>query len=389
MCVILCKEEMEGKKRSQAWDFFDFLDDTKKKVKCRLCSVLLSYCGGTTTMNNHLERKHPSVFKQNSHCGSGNVKMIGSLPQQVDMRKFTTGGAHTMTQQRYQKITEKLAQMCALDFRPISIVSGPGFKEFVHTLDPSYEIPSHTTVRNYVNKSYRDAKVVLSEILLERPAIPLTTDLWTSHATQGYITLTSHFVDKNWDMRSQVLATRLVEDRHTGANIATEITKILDEFKLRNISGILHDNAANMEAAMKILNFPHFGCCGHTLQLAIHDGLKAPEITRTLARSRNLVSYFHRSLIATETLKKTQTADDEKQKPLSLIQDVSTRWNSSYLMLERLLKLCVPIYSVLHNRSVIKEKEARCLDMSDADWSNAGPKFGENIKTFAACNPGS
>ena len=58
-------------------------------------------------------------------------------------------------------------------------------------------------------------------------------------------------------------------------------------------------------------------------------------------------------------------------KSKNLVQDVSTHWNSFLLMLERLIKLCVPIYSVLHNRSVIKEKEARCLDMSDADWSNA------------------
>ena len=142
------------------------MDDTKKKVKCKLCPAMLSYCGGTTTMNNHLERKHPSAFKS-SPGGSGNTKMIGSLPKQVDMRKFMTGGAHKTTKQRYQKITEKLAQMCALDFRPISIVNGPGFKEFVHALDPSYEIPSHTTVRNFVNKSYQDAKVVISDILLE------------------------------------------------------------------------------------------------------------------------------------------------------------------------------------------------------------------------------
>ena len=83
-----------------------------------------------------------------------------------------------------------------------------------------------------------------------------------------------------------------MEDRHTGANIATEIKKILEEFNIKAISGILHDNVANMEVAMRNLGFPHFGCCGHTLQLAIHDGLKAPEVTRTLARSRNLVSYF-------------------------------------------------------------------------------------------------
>ena len=54
------------------------------------------------------------------------------------------------------------------------------------------------------------ACVVLSDILLEHPAIA-STDRWTSHVTEGYITLTAYFIDKSWDM-SQVLATRLVED---------------------------------------------------------------------------------------------------------------------------------------------------------------------------------
>ena len=206
------------------------------------------------------------------------------------------------------------------------------------------------------------ACVVLSDILLEQPAIALTTDLWTSHATQGYITLTAHFIDKSWDM-SQVLATRLVEVRHTGSNIATEITKILAEFKLTNSSGILHDNAANMEVAMKILSFPHFGCCGHTLQLAIHDGLKASEITKTLARGQNIVAYFHRSLIATEALKKAQTGDNETQKPLGLVQDVLTRWNSSFLMLERLKinqALCSNIFSTAQS---ISDQRQRCKSL--------------------------
>ena len=80
-----------------------------------------------------------------------------------------------------------------------------------------------------------------------------------------------------------------------------------------------------MEVPMKILSFPHFGCCGHTLQLAIHDGLKASEITRTLARGRNIVAYFHRSLIATEALKKAQTGENENLLALfKMFQHVGT-----------------------------------------------------------------
>ena len=45
-----------------------------------------------------------------------------------------------------------LAAMCAIDLRPISIVDGVGFREFVRKLEPAYPMPSSTTVKSYIAK---------------------------------------------------------------------------------------------------------------------------------------------------------------------------------------------------------------------------------------------
>ena len=46
-----------------------------------------------------------------------------------------------------------------------------------------------------------------------------------------------------------------MEERHSGQNIATEISKITDEFKISDIiCGCLHDNASNVDVAMKALD---------------------------------------------------------------------------------------------------------------------------------------
>ena len=50
---------------------------------------------------------------------------------------------------------------------------------------------------------------------------------------------------------------------------------------------------------------------------------------------------------------------------------VATRWNSTYLMLERLVQLRIPLYAVLYDRGIIKEKDAKMLELSDNDWSVA------------------
>ena len=51
-----------------------------------------------------------------------------------------------------------------------------------------------------------------------------------------------------------------------------------------------------------------------------------------------------------------------------LINDVPTRWNSTFDMFERLLQQLLPIYNVLHDARVTKPADARTLALTDAQW---------------------
>ncbi|XP_024875238.1 zinc finger BED domain-containing protein 4-like [Temnothorax curvispinosus] len=53
---------------------------------------------------------------------------------------------------------------------------------------------------------------------------------------------------------------------------------------------------------------------------------------------------------------------------LKLIQSVPTRWNSTFDMLERLLKNRRPVESVLADKSVTKSKVAQNLEISEYEW---------------------
>ena len=60
--------------------------------------------------------------------------------------------------------------------------------------------------------------------------------------------------------------------------------------------------------------------------------MQVPQVTEALGRARNLVSHFHHSNKSSYVKKQKQT--DLHTDCLSLMQDVVTRWNSSYYMVE-------------------------------------------------------
>ena len=101
---------------------------------------------------------------------------------------------------------------------------------------------------------------------------------------------------------------------------------------------VLHDNVANMVRAFQHADIPSLGCSLHILQLAIHDCIfDQRAVSDALAVCRRLVGHFKHSALASHRLKEIQ--QELRCDVLHPVQDVSTRRNSTYYMVERLLKI--------------------------------------------------
>lgn len=84
--------------------------------------------------------------------------------------------------------------------------------------------------------------------------VALTTDLWTSNQTLGYITVTCHYINEAWELCSRVLDTLNVDKDHTAENLAEELQKIAQEWGVDGkVSCIITDNASNIVAAVNLL----------------------------------------------------------------------------------------------------------------------------------------
>lgn len=159
--------------------------------------------------------------------------------------------------------------------------------------------------------------------------------------------MTIYFLDSTYQLKAYLLETVEFPDAHTGANIAEELQEILKRWKLtqNKLSAVTTDNGTNIVAAFEITKWRRMSYFSHILQLAVKVVLKLPEVSRALARCRHLVAHFNHSIKSSYLLKQKQI--DLHHKPLALVQDVSTRWNSAYYMAERLLpnsSHCVLLY---------------------------------------------
>ncbi|XP_041706895.2 E3 SUMO-protein ligase ZBED1-like isoform X1 [Coregonus clupeaformis] len=350
--------------RSSVWKHFGFCKDgdvlNKSLAVCRICKGQVKYNGNTTNLSNHLLRRHGISHNTDRPGTSCSVPAATAAKGKVNSAE-ASGLACMFSQRlgqnsaRAKNITATIAKFICKDMQPYSVVENPGFREMIQTLEPRYTIPSRPHFSEKVipalyESTKKDVKLSLSQA--ERVAI--TTDGWTSCSNQGYVTITSHHIDPEWKMKTFVLLTRVLNEAHTGKNIGALLREACMEWKIYDKNpAIVTDNARNMIVASAEAQFsPHITCFAHTLNLASQKGLGVDRASRLLGKVRKIVGYFHRSPIACHALQEKQTLMDlPKHK---LIQDIITRWNSSFEMLERFLEQQPAIMATLMSKDLRK-----------------------------------
>ena len=324
--------------RSIVWEFFE--KENAKEVRCKLCPMpgtTLAYHGGTTCMKNHLASHHKKEYASLA---------LDSTKSQPTIQPFLkTKGSLT---ERANQIKRLIAEMVARDLRSINIVKGDGFTRVLNFLEPDYKVPSHTPITKVCHDLYTEQKEKLKEDIENCGHVALTSDIWTSSAVDSYLTVTAHFIT-DWQLCTRVLMTAGMPEHHTGVNIADRLTSTAKDWGIANtqMSALVHDNVANAVNAAELTDWPHFGCVGHTLQLAIKSGLEISAINRLISARRKSVGHFKHSVVAMTALKQKQDLLGIEQH--HLVQDVVTRWKSTYFMMEHLSEQRVAIYAVLHD----------------------------------------
>lgn len=337
---------MAGKNtKSQVWKHFEKEDETN--IKCNLCSSIVKVKDGSTTnLHNHLKRKHdiavttclPKKAKEKSGDDDHDVVCLTSTSKQQSLVNAWTKLPFASV--RSTKITKAVAKFILLDMRPLSTVNDEGFQQLIKVLEPRYDLSSRTYItETLIPRMYEQTVELVKKDLEDAEFIALTTDGWTSRAAVSFNTVTAHLISSDWKLKDFVLSTSAMEEQHTGENLAAQFKDVAKEWGI-NLSdtAVTTDNAQNVVLAMeKCQLLCHVRCMAHILNLSTQKGLKVPGLQRLLGRVRSVVGFFHRSPTASSILNKTLVQLEIPT--LRPIMDVSTRWNSTYDMLERYVNI--------------------------------------------------
>ncbi|CAK1592037.1 unnamed protein product [Parnassius mnemosyne] len=370
------------KKRSLLWEHFDIDSDDPKLAVCLLCNVKISRGGvgkkaGTSAMKNHMKTKHLNEFRVLNKdlaavVPTTSLAIPGTSSSSVPNRQLTLTDTFErkllwdVNDAKARKYHYLIAEMIALDNEPLSIVEKTGFTRLLEQALPRYKLPSRTYItQNIIPDIYDRIYEKIKNNMSSAFAISVTSDIWTClHNNASFLSFTAHWVSPEFKLEHGVLAMKPFLGSHSGENIAKELNTVANCWDLEHskIHLFIHDSGANMVKGVRLVEYDFARCFIHTLQRAINESLKAQvEVTTMIASGRRLVTHFNHSGLAQEKLLAIQKELNLPEH--QLVQDISTRWNSTFYLMERLLeqKRAISLFVADHDTLTNLTAQQWCL----------------------------
>lgn len=184
--------------------------------------------------------------------------------------------------------------------------------------------------------------------------------------------ITGYFIDSDWVYREVLLGFKPLHGTHTGSYLSSVLIETLVEHNIEDkVFGLTTDNASNNKTLATALQqalsddtiITRIPCLAHVIQLSLNqllarikavplnesaetrwtekqsrlaqENAKQSQISSTLNKVRYLAIYVNASPQRRETFYNLQTTNIK----IVPIQDVKTRWNSTFLMLRRAKRL--------------------------------------------------
>ncbi|CEJ62588.1 hypothetical protein PMG11_11085 [Penicillium brasilianum] len=375
------KIHWDSSHQSDIWSHFHQVahgTDGSPKVMCKRCGQILEHPYSLSKGADGKDQRHGLSTMKRHLTTAGCQK--ANKGHNAEITEFLKKGDDTPTEATFSQEgwEEEILSFLSMNRLPFHLIEHPTFKSLINmarsALSPPI-IPSAMTIRRRLESLVRDRQQRILRMLPAGCKLSIALDCWTSPFSQAFMAITGYFIDADWVYREVLLDFKPIYGAHTGANLSSVLVETLVKHRIEDrVFGLTTDNASNnktlvdslqqaLSDGVLIIRIP---CLAHIIQLSLNQLLghikavplndtagtkwteqqslmaqvnaqhRKREIFYTLNKIRYLAIYVNASSQRRETFSNLQTKDTK----LMPIQDVKTRWNSTFLMLRRAKRLC-------------------------------------------------
>ncbi|NXV53373.1 ZBED4 protein, partial [Uria aalge] len=236
------------RRKSKVWNYYAKLGDAY--VECNICKKQLSFHNSTTTMREHLVRKHGIRDTLLSHLKDDQVADGDyATPENAGKRCWQmtpeSGFYHpaSCSEPRSEVIMELVLEMIFRDLHPLSMVKDKGFGLLLGYLEPNFTLPSPVQLSGMLWHRYNVVKQHLERYLQTAQAIVLCVEPWVSQFDQTYLSVTANFIDGEWRRARCLLETQRARAEE---GLGEKLVALLAEFGLsgKSVFCVMHDGGA-------------------------------------------------------------------------------------------------------------------------------------------------
>ena len=158
------------------------------------------------------------------------------MERQMSLESISQKRYWEINDPRAKSITQKIMNMIAVDNQPFSISEDKSFIDLIAYLQPRYLIPSRRYFSDVMLPQTYDAMkaVITAEISPSNATyVSFTSDIWAcDHSNESFLSLTAHWINRDFKARNAVLHSKHFPESHTGENIRLMLKDMISEWSI-------------------------------------------------------------------------------------------------------------------------------------------------------------
>ncbi|VAI02159.1 unnamed protein product [Triticum turgidum subsp. durum] len=349
------------RKKSLVWEHFTIEpvpgERGCQRACCNLCKATFAYSSGTKIAGTSHLKRHitlgscPMIKNQERKLAMSSVGGVtdndgeGTVERPSKRRYRYTGFANATFDQ--DRSSSHLAKLIILHDYPLHVVQQPAFTAFTESLQPRFRVADVETMEAEVYGVYQKEKNNLMQALNTMPGrISLTIGLWTTSQTLGYVSIAGQFIDTDWKVHRRMLNFMMVSSPHSENALSEAISSSLTDWNMKDkLFTVTLDNdcsshdiySANLRDHLSSKN--NLMLKGHLFVVRCYANILNAVAHDVIASIHGVIYSIRESIkfIKASSAREQKFAEIALQLEIpstkTLCLDVTTQWNTTYLML--------------------------------------------------------